>query len=83
MKLSSIRLEYRGMFQGKELHVPVYHDNHSDEWHFEIKIGGRHISNGLIRFNVAGDFPVENEINNAVLRFMNDNWTNLKEFFEE
>lgn len=82
MKLRNVRIEYQGLFQGKELHIPVYHDNHND-WYFEIKLNGKYITNGLIRFNVAGDFPVENEINSAVLHFFTDNWNNLKKFFEE
>lgn len=80
--IESANVKFRVTYQNKEFQIPTYYDTHGKEWSFEIKLGGRFITNGMSKLHTLAEIPTSNDAHNAFINYLIDNEAKFKEFLE-
>ena len=82
VRIESGNIKFCVTYQGNEFQIPTYHDDHCKEWTFEIKFGGRYVTNGMVKLHTLAEIPTRDDAHNAFITYLIDNESKFKAILE-
>jgi hypothetical protein len=83
VRIESGNIKFRVTYRDKEFQIPTYHDDHCKEWTFEIKFGGRYVTNGMAKLQTLAEIPTRDDAHNAFIHYLIDNENKFKAILED
>jgi hypothetical protein len=82
VRIENAHIVFRVSYQDKEFQIPAYHDHQCNEWTFEIKFGGRYVTNGMAKLHTLAEIPTTSDAHNAFINYLIENESKFKAILE-
>lgn len=82
VRIENANIVFRVNYQGKEFQIPTYHDHECNDWAFQIKFGGRFLTNGMSKLPTLAEIPTCDDAHNAFIGYLINNEDKFKPILE-